>query len=138
MHITPIKSSPFSGTDFSEVRENAYSLYQEIKKGTRRRPYIRAPYFNRDKVFLAPFWTHIFQKKNWRDRARRLKYFGCAIELLESKYATPITRQHADQSEELLHRFYGQTRDGTVFCVQVKERIRNKEKILLSVFPTKE
>lgn len=37
----------------------------------------------------------------------------------------------------MLHRFYGKTKDGQTFCVQVKEDKRSNRKDFMSVFDIK-
>jgi len=44
------------GTDYKEVYHKSYAYYIQIKKRSKRRPYIRATYFNKDKIFLGLFW----------------------------------------------------------------------------------
>ncbi len=36
-----------------------------------------------------------------------------------------------------LHRFYGQTKSGELFCVQIKQDKRTGRKDFMSVFPSK-
>lgn len=35
-----------------------------------------------------------------------------------------------------VHRFYGTSAENELFCVQIKENMKNKQKYLISVFPT--
>lgn len=85
MQIYKAKGRKFSGSDFKEVHKKAYGLYSQLKKKTKRRPYVRSAYFNKEKIFLDFFWRHLFEKENWRDRMRRMKYFGCAVELIKNR-----------------------------------------------------
>ena len=135
MKVFKTKTKKFSGSDFHEVNEKAYKLFSKIKKKTKRRTYIRSAYFNKDKVFLDLFWHHLFEKANWRDRVRRLKYFGCAIDLIEKSHFEPKTKENPNRSGEVLHRFFGITADNELFCVQIKENKKKNQKFLISVFP---
>ena len=137
MQVYRCKSKKFSGSDFHEVRERAFGLYTEIKKKTKRRPYIRSAYFNKSKIFLDLFWHHLFEKENWRDRMRRMKYFGCAVELIQKTRFEPVTKENPNKTGEILHRFYGLTSDNELFYVQIKEDKRKDQRFLISVFPEK-
>lgn len=130
-----MNESKFSGSDFSEVNRKAHGLYQKLKKRTKRRPYIRSAYFNKEKIFLDIFWHHLFEKSNWGDRIRRLKYFSCAIVLITQSRFEPRTKENPNKKSELLHRFAGVTKDHELFYVQIKEDKRSGQKFLISVFP---
>ena len=56
-YSTKIKKLP--GTNYTEVRKEALFLFNEIKRKTKRRPYIRSAYFNKQKVFFDYFWSHL-------------------------------------------------------------------------------
>lgn len=129
------KTKKLSGTDFSEVYEKAFALYSQIKRKTKRRPYVRSAYFNKDKIFLELFWQHLFDKANWRDRARRLKYFPSALELIQKTKFEPTSKENPNKPNEILHRFAGLTKDKELFYVQIKVEKRNNKKWLMSVFP---
>lgn len=135
MKIYQTKINPAAGTNYSEVYKKAFSLYKIIKKKTKRRPYIRSKYFKKDKIFLQLFWTHIYEKLNYRDKTRRLKYFPCAVELIENSAFDPESKENVDRHSEILHRFSGKTKDGDLFFVQIKEDKRSGEKWFMSVFP---
>lgn len=106
MKIFTTKSAPLPGTNYKEICKKAYILYNEIRRKTKRRPYIRSAYFNKDKIFLQLFWNHL-REKSLRDRVRRLKYFPCAIELIRYNRHEPKTIQTIERPSELLHRFTG-------------------------------
>ena len=107
------------GSEFKEVHKHALSYYKRIKARTKRRPYVRSVYFRKSKVFLNLFWTHLFDKKNWKDRVRRLKYFPAAMNLIRNTRFDPISKNNPNKNNEILHRFYGKTSDN------VKENKRN-------------
>ncbi len=129
------KSSKLSGSDFYEVNQKASVLYKSIKKRTKRRAYIRSAYFKKDKIFIDLFWQHLFDKVNWRDRVRRLKYFPCAIELIRYSNFEPESKENPNKKMEILHRFGGITKEKDMFFVQVKENKRTGQKFLISIFP---
>jgi len=122
------------GTSFSEVRDIADEIFRSIKRKSKRTPYVRSKYFNKEKIFLTIFWQHFFEK-NERDRIRRLKFYDCAIDLIVRSAKSPISRENFKNKDELLHRFYGISKDGSSFVVQVKENKRTKRKDLVSIYP---
>jgi len=136
MQVYKTKTKKFSGTQFHEVHGPAFGLYTEIKKKTKRRAYVRSAYFNKDKIFLDLFWHHLFEKSNWRDRVRRMKYFACAIELIQKSRFDPKTKENPNKQGEILHRFYGTTAENELFYVQIKEDKKKDQKFLISVFPS--
>ncbi len=125
-----------SGTSYSEVRKAADGFYKSYTSRTKRQPYIRSAYFSKNKVFLAYFWQHLYQK-NWHDRARRLKFFAASLDLIKNSKLVPKTTQNPNKKNELLHRFEGRTKDGQMFTVQIKEDKKNDKKFFMSVFPKK-
>ncbi len=135
MKVYKANIKKYSGSDFSEVHQKAFSLYSQIKKKSKRRAYLRSAYFNKEKVFIDLFWHHLFEKENWRDRVRRMKYFGCAVELIKNSYFEPKSKENPNKSSEILHRFYGTTGEDELFCVQIKEDKKKSQKFLISVFP---
>ena len=82
---------------------------------------------------LAIFWSHLYEKRE-KDRARRLRFYECALDCLRSTTSNPETRENFQQKDELLHRFYGQTANGQQFVVQVKENKRTGRKDFISVY----
>jgi hypothetical protein len=135
MKVYITKTKKYPGSDFSEVHQRAFGLYSKIKKNSKRRAYLRSAYFSKDKIFLDLFWHHLFEKENWRDRVRRMKYFGCAVELIKSSRFEPKSKENPNKSSEILHRFYGTTAEHELFCVQIKEDKKKGQKFLISVFP---
>lgn len=129
------KVKKFTGSGFRETHKKALNLYCQIKNKTKRRPYIRSTYFKKDKIFLGLFWQHLFDKPNWRDRTRQLKYFPCAIELIRHSRFEPESKENPNRRSEILHRFGGITKENDMFFVQIKEDKRTGQKFLISVFP---
>ena len=125
------------GSALNEVMRLARYEYHLIQKKTPRRvPYVRSKYFVKDKIFINNFWEHLNQKSP-KERIRRLKLYACAIDPLRNNVYAPETIFSNVETDINLHRFYGQTKDGQLFCVQVKENKRNNRKDFISVFPAK-
>jgi len=138
MKIFKTKVDVLPGTNYKEISKKAFALYNEIRRKTKRRPYVRSAYFNKEKIFLSLYWQHLFKKKNWRDIIRRMRYFGCAIELLEKSHCEPVLKYDQGNPGEMLYRFYGSTKSGELFCIQIKESRKRNQKFLISVFPVDE
>ena len=128
------KASPLAGTSGTEIRKKAEVIMRIERARTKRQPYVRSSYFSNSKVFIQPFWQHLWQK-NWRDRNRRAKLLPCALELLRRNNIEPKTTQNPNNPKELLHRFAGVTPGGERFIVQVSESKRTNRKNFMSVFP---
>jgi len=131
--IFKTKEQVIRGTKYSEVYPRALIIYKNIVSRTKRRPYIRSKYFKKEKIFLDYFWDHL-REKNWHDRVRRLKFYSCAIDLIEHSNIRPDTHRNPMRKSEMLYRFTGQTQNGDSFFVQIKENKR-KQKYFMSVFP---
>ncbi len=126
-----------AGTDFHEVYGEAFDFYKLEKRKTKRRPYLRSAYFDKEKVFLDLFWIHIGEKQNFRDKIRRMKFFPCAIDLIKNSKFPPTSKENPNKRSEILHRFKGKSRDSDLFFVQIKENKKSGQKWLISVFPCK-
>lgn len=137
MKVYKTKTKKVSGTNYSEVYHKSHGFYSAIKKRTKRQPYIRSAYFQKDKIFLELFWQHLQDKENFRDKTRRMKYFPAAIELIQKTKFDPESIDNPNKSSELLHRFFGLTKEGEFFCVQIKEEKKSGKKWLISAFPKK-
>lgn len=129
------KARKLPGTHWHQVMKKAFGQYKEIKSRTKRRPYVRSAHFNKEKIFLGIFWQHLHEKTNLNDKTRRLKYFPCAIELMQNSRVKPTTQASKEEPNVYLHRFAGITPDGDRFFVQIKEQRKNKQKWLISMFP---
>jgi hypothetical protein len=130
------KSHLVDGDQYKEVEKNSRLIYKQIAAKSKRNPYLRAPYFDKEKVFIEIFWTHLFQKSK-TDRKRRLKYFSCALELIANSRYTPDTCLNPNGNGNTLYRFYGTTRTGQNFIVQISKDRRTGDKYLMSIFPEK-
>ncbi len=135
MKIYQTKIKKLSGSDYREVHSQAIELYKELKRKTKRRPYIRSIYFNKDKIFLETYWQHLYEKENFRDKIRRMKYFPCAVELIQKSRMEPTSKENPNKRTEILHRFAGATEEHELFFVQIREHKGAGEKWLMSIFP---
>jgi hypothetical protein len=124
------KYDKLPGTSRDELIAKARKLYNNFAKSTKRNPYVRSAYFRKEKVFLKLFWEHLFQKSAG-ERTRRIKYYQAALDLLQHTMCEPDIHRVGDESR---YRFYGQTKSGDSFVVQVKET-RQGNKYHMSVFP---
>lgn len=131
------KTKKLSGTSYTEVRKEALVLYNQIKRRTKRRPYIRSAYFNKQKIFFDYFWTHLNQKRR-RERQIRLQLFAVAIEVIKNSRNAPVSNDNPANRNEILHRFAGLTRDKRLFYVQIKEDKRRGHKYFMSAFWAKD
>lgn len=131
-----VKSAKLPGTNYKEVYKKAQVVFKEVKKRTKRKPYIRSVYFSKQKVFFDYFWIHLFEKQR-PERFQRLKYFEAALELIQKYRNHPHSMQNPSKVSETLHRFTGVTRDNEIFYVQIKQNKRKGTKQLMSVFPEK-
>jgi len=137
MQIYTSRYGRLPGSSYIEVTAAARREYHAIQKRSPRRiPYVRSSYFTKDKVFLNTFWDHLKQKHP-ADQMRRLKFYAAAIDLIRNSQESPDTIFAKDDLIHLLHRFYGVTRDGHHFYVQIKHNKRTNRKDFLSVFPAK-
>jgi hypothetical protein len=127
------KAHSIHGSSYDEVLRHARNENKKIVALTKRQPYVRSTYFNKDKVFVSLFWAHIMQKHR-KERMKRLKLFGAAIDLLRNTRLEPETIFKNEDPSNFLHRFYGVTKDGVGFCVQVKQNKRTGRKDFMSVF----
>lgn len=137
MKVYKSKIGVLPGTSYSEAMRAARREYRLIQSHTpRRQPYIRSRYFTKDKIFVTSFWQHLNQKAP-TDRFRRIKLFACAIDLLRNNTHDSEVMQNPNKPYESLHRFAGQTKDGEIFYVQIKENKKTNRKDFMSVFPGK-
>lgn len=128
------KTKRLSGTSYTEVKREAQVIFNEIKRKTKRQPYIRSAYFNKQKIFFNYFWNHLLEK-NFKERTRRVKYFNCAIDLIKNSKVAPTSKENVNNKNEILHRFMGQMKDKTIFFVQIKEDKKTNKKYFISCFP---
>jgi hypothetical protein len=116
----------------SNDREAFYEARLTFRKydNKRRQPYIRSKYFDGQKVFLNMFYIHLGQKSP-REQRKRIVFVTCAIDLLQH---TKIIPEYFVVKTIEYYRFYGQTKSGVKFAVQVmKDKKRNR--YFMSCFP---
>jgi len=137
MALYKANKKTFKTRRYSEARNHVLTIFNQIKKRTKRKPYIRSSYFKKQKIFFDYFWPHLFQK-NPRERTKRLKYFEASIELIKNSKDHPFSKQNPNNQSEIFHRFEGLTKNKEKFCVQIKEDKRSGKKYFISCFPLKE
>lgn len=124
-----------TGSNFNEMRKKATKIFDEIKRKSKRKPYIRCAYFNKSKIFLDYYWEHLHTKQNRRDKIRRIQFYAAAIELIRNNKIRPESKENPNNQNEILHRFKGKNKEGTGFIVQIKEYKKSGQKHLISIFP---
>ena len=132
MNPFPVKTNKLTGSSGKEVMKKAQDYFKIIKRRTKRQPYVRSAYWGKQKIFFTYFWKHLYQKPP-SQRKERVQYLPCAIELIEKGRNEPTTKPNPNKKSEVLHRFYGVTKEKKEFYVQIKENINSKRKELMSV-----
>lgn len=134
--IIPYKSKfgKLPGSNYGEVRKKAEAVFKQIKSKTKRRPYVKSAYFNKQKIFFDYFWIHLIQKKP-QERYARLKYFEAAVDVIKNSRNTPVSKQNPNRNNEILHRFFGLTKNKELFYIQIKEDKKSGHKYFMSCFP---
>jgi hypothetical protein len=128
-----VKARIIPGKSYAQVNKIARSLFHDLERRTKRKPYIRSKYFKKQKVFLSFFWEHLGDK-TLNDKTRRLKLFECCLDLIKNSPFEPTTKVKDSHSTEILYRFYGSTKGGELFAVQIKKNKKGRLE-LMSVFP---
>ena len=136
MQVFSSKYSRERGTSFEELARKARRTFDLETKKSKRTPYVRSAYFNKDKVFLNLFWTHLNQKSP-KERVSRLRFVDCAFDLIRNSRSAPTSKLNPNNHSEMLHRFAGESKDGFMFYVQIKEDLKDGRKSFMSVFPQK-
>ncbi len=136
MRVYQTKVQHLSGSSYREISKQARLLMHQIEKRTRRKPYIRSAYFDKEKIFLDYFWPHLDQNSK-RERLRRMRYLSCAIELIEYSKNAPEINNELGSKKVVLYRFAGKTPENELFYVQIKGDLKNSHKYLMSVFPVR-
>jgi hypothetical protein len=127
------KAGKIRGSSEAEVWWEVRRLRKLVEKKTKRSPYVRSAYFNKQKVFFTYFWIHLNQKSPGI-RKSRAKLLPCALELIRTSRIRPSKKANPNKANEVLYRFKGKARGGGVFYVQIKENIKSGRKYLMSVF----
>jgi hypothetical protein len=71
------------------------------------------------------------------DRKRRLRYYPCALELVQNSLVTPEKLLNPNGNGNFVYRFFGRDKSSNKFVVQIYEDKRTGSKYLISVFPEK-
>ncbi|KKQ98093.1 MAG: hypothetical protein UT23_C0005G0016 [Candidatus Woesebacteria bacterium GW2011_GWA1_39_12] len=129
--------SKLAGTrSYKDIYRNALAVYSQVKRKTKRQPYARSAYFNKQKIFFTFFWKHLFDYSH-KVRIERLKYFEATLDLIKNSKNAPESKDNPNNIDEILHRFAGLTKEKELFMVQIKENKRTGKKFLMSIFPFK-
>lgn len=132
MNFFPISTMPITGTNFSKGNKKVREIFRDLEKKTKRKSYIRTPYFDKEKIFFDYFFPHLNQKSR-KTKLDRLKFFPCALELIQKTRYEPSVRVNLHGNNETLYRFGGITPNEKKFLVQIKEK-KKGNKFLMSVF----
>lgn len=130
------KTKELSGTSYAEIKKEAAFLFNQIKRQTKRRPYILSAYFRKQKIFFDYFWVHLFEK-NHKERVKRLRYFAASIELIKKSKNHPDIEKRSTDNKQIFYRFLGSLKNGELFFVQIKEDRKTGKKYFMSCFPLK-
>lgn len=133
-YLTNTKKLP--GTNYATTRKHTVIIFNQIKRRSKRKPYIRSDYFHKQKIFFDYFWQHLLQKSP-KERTKRLKYFAAAIEVIKKSRNHPTSEENPHKKGEILHRFAGLTQEKELFYAQIKEDKRSGRKYFMSCFPEK-
>jgi hypothetical protein len=87
-----VKTNAITGSDYKTVERKARASYNFVAKQTKRTPYVKSKIFNKEKIFINLFWTHLNQKLK-STRRRRLKLFDCALDLLRNTNILPTKKK---------------------------------------------
>lgn len=126
------------GSTYDEVVAAARKEFNIVRRLTKRQPYVKSRYFKGDKVFITIFWDHLMQKHP-KERRKRLKLYKVALDLIRNTTLHP-ERSIADKTQPgntIYSRFYGVTKTGDYFCVQIKVNVQTGRKDFMSVFARK-
>lgn len=135
MKVYRSKYNKLAGTSYKEAERAARKYHRLIQnKSPRRQAYVRATYFNKDKVFVDQFWVHLKQKYH-SQRLERVKLYSAAIDLIQNSRIAPSQKINPNKTGEILHRFLGCTRDGQYFYVQIRSSPKTGRKDFMSAFP---
>jgi hypothetical protein len=132
MRYFKIKTRPITGTNLKEVTKKSMSIFHDIEKQTRRRPSVKCQVLGGNKVFIGEYLAHQNQKMRL-DKLRRLKFFPCAIDLIENTTEKPTEKTL--RSGETLYRLYGIAGNGQRFVVQISKNPKTDNRRLMSSFP---
>jgi hypothetical protein len=128
------KNNKLAATDYSEAVRKARHIFDELERKTKRRPYIRSVYFQKQKIFFDYFWAHLNQKSR-NERLSRLLYLPCGLEVIAKSRQSPTVKPNPNNKDEIFYRFLGCTAENELFRVQIKQSRKTGRYQLMSVFP---
>lgn len=135
MKVYKSRYGQIPSSSHAPVMKAARLEYHKIQKRTpRRQAYVKSQYFKKDKIFINQYWEYLKQKRIG-DQVRRTRLYVCAIDLIRHTTCAPDTIYNYENMNVEMHRFYGQTKDGLDFCVQIRGNKRTGRKDFMSVFP---
>lgn len=137
MQVYKSKYGLLTGTTYEEVVHNARKEFNAVRRLTKRQPYVKSKYFRGDKVFITVFWDHIVQK-NLKERTKRLKFYKAGLDLIRNTTQAPEIMIDKAHPGMVFNRFYGVTKTGEHFCVQIKQDARTNRRDFMSVFDKKQ
>ena len=136
MKVFRSKEKKISGRSYIDIERAARAIHNSHARNTKRTPYVKSAYFDKEKIFIDIFWSHLNQKPR-ADRKRRLKLYAAALDLIQNSRMTPIDKQNPNGKNETVYRFAGITVADELFYVQIKRDNRTGNKYFMSVFSPK-
>lgn len=134
MKVYKSKLQKIPGRSYIDVERAARALHNKHAHSTKRTPYIKSAYFDKDKIFIDVFWSHLNQKPR-ADRKRRLKLYAAALDLIQNSRMAPVDKRNPNGKNETVYRFAGITANDELFYVQIKQDNKTSSKYFMSVFP---
>ena len=127
------KYEKLRGSSDKEVFYEARQIFRKYDS-KRRLPYVRSKYFDGQKVFLNMFYIHLGQKSQ-KEQRKRIAFVLCAIDLLQNSRVAPAIEPN-ENNKSLYYRFYGKTKSGENFSVQVMKD-KKSNRYFMSCFPSR-
>jgi hypothetical protein len=127
------KYNEMAGTSYCELINKAHAIVNALNPNHRRKENVHCGYYSGEKIFFEYFWQHQSNKPP-ADKMRRIRFFQCAVDLLQNTTYAPNIEPSGKNSSELWLSFYGKTKSGVKFVVHLKSNQRGN-KYLMSIFP---
>jgi hypothetical protein len=64
MAVYRVKNTELAGTSYAEIAPRARLLLRAIARKTKRQPYLRSAYFQKEKIFFTFLWQHLQQRSH--------------------------------------------------------------------------
>jgi len=125
------------GSSLGEIASSARRVYNDAIGKSRRKPGVnsKCKFFKTPRVFLDLYWPHLNQKTA-KERFRRIGLYKCALDTIRNSRVEPAVSKSGD-GKSVYYRFYGKSKEGVKFCVQVKEERKTGQKYFMSVYPSR-